>query len=134
MTIARVAMHAQLDAVFQRVALVLVRDAPKQRRQRNRRNLHPLGVLVEAQRAHQPVELLGQPGDGSCQIVNAFKHFDEPKLFNFNAASPDFIFKIGDVTAIEALRALRGRGPPPRPDRVIAVQRPRNALREYLPV
>ena len=58
-------MHAQLDAVFQRVALVLLRDAPKQRRQRNRRNFHPLDVLIVAQRAHQPVELLGQPGDGS---------------------------------------------------------------------
>jgi hypothetical protein len=37
-------------------------------------------------------------------LVDAFKHFDDHKLFNFNSVSPDFVFKIGDVR--EGLMAI----------------------------
>jgi hypothetical protein len=30
-------------------------------------------------------------------LVDAFKHIDDRKLFDFNSVSPDFVFKIGDV-------------------------------------
>jgi hypothetical protein len=30
-------------------------------------------------------------------LVDAFKHFHDRKLFDFNSVSPDFVFKIGDV-------------------------------------
>lgn len=30
-------------------------------------------------------------------LVDAFKHFDDRRLFDFNGVSPDFVFKIGDV-------------------------------------
>jgi hypothetical protein len=37
-------------------------------------------------------------------LMDAFKHFDDLKLFNFNSVSPDFVFKIGDVR--EGLMAM----------------------------
>jgi len=59
MTAPRVGADAQVNALVVCGVLVLARDAPKQRRQRNGRKLHSLGMFVEAQRADQPVELLG---------------------------------------------------------------------------
>lgn len=32
-----------------------------------------------------------------AMLVDAFKHFHDRKLFDFNSVSPDFVFKIGDV-------------------------------------
>ena len=37
-------------------------------------------------------------------LTDAFKTFDDQKLFNFNSLSPDFVFKIGDVR--EGLMAM----------------------------
>jgi len=50
--------------LFPGIVFVLIGDAPKQRRQRDGCNLHALRMLVEPQRVHQLVELLGQSGDG----------------------------------------------------------------------
>ena len=55
----------QIDATLKGFISIFVAQLPEQRRKLDGRNFHRFGILIEAKRTDQTIELLGQRGDSS---------------------------------------------------------------------
>ncbi len=85
------------------------RDNPRWHRRGYPRPSHPRELDLEIAYNRTGDNLVLRVNKGPVQVfrvmlVDAFKHIDDTKLFNFNSVSPDLVFKIDDVR--EGLMAM----------------------------